>query len=47
MTIPTKCLTTHLIGVDMEDDDADELKEIASLGLDNAHFHLADSNGTH
>ena len=47
MTISVKSLTTHFIGVDMDYDDANELKDIATLGLENAYFHLADSNGTY
>ena len=41
MTISVKSLTTHFIGVDMDYDDANELKDIATLGLENAYFHLA------
>ena len=37
--IPVKMLTTHFIGVEMDEDDADELKEITALGLENAVFH--------
>ena len=45
MAIPVKSLTTHFIGVDMDSSDASELKEITALGLENAHFHLANSGG--
>ena len=41
MTISVKSLTTHFIGVDMDYDDANELKDIATLGLEKCIFSFS------